>query len=325
MKKQRTKIWADIPDVPVYQPNLDAFYKFMYERHMIYVKRFVRKEPPPWTDNPILRDYKFTNVYRELDYGTIWYLNSVAPLSHTEDSHFKTELLWLTVMYRLVNRVETFEKVGLVSSTDWRKQRTRWKHKLEKLHEEGPVFTNAHLTLPTHEVGLSKIEKYIKVLNEFNVNLKRISKNVFHDANSLEDVFNYLMQIDCVGRFIAYEIACDLVLTHVVPFSENSWVNPGPGCKHGLRLIFPRLRTITQFQNKIKELQNRQVEHFSRLGLSFPYLYPHTPLTLRSVEHSLCEFQKMMKMIKGIGKQRMYFKPRDWTDSKGQLPFRFPR
>src|SRR5690348_3648568 len=107
MSKRTKKAWDNLPRVEVYKPNLDAFYRFMYERHMIWHRRFKLGLPPPWTKDPILRDLKFTNVYRELDRGTLWYLNNVAETYKDE----LLDLLWLTVMYRLLNKVETFEKV----------------------------------------------------------------------------------------------------------------------------------------------------------------------------------------------------------------------
>jgi hypothetical protein len=313
----RVKVYKSIPKVEMYQPNLEEFYKFMYERHMIYVRRFVKKQPPPWTDNPILRDYKFTNVYRELDRGTIWYKDHVVPKAKS-----LKDLLWLTTMYRLLNRVETFERVGLVSSHSWLGSHHDWQKSLETLHKTSIVFTNAHLTLPT-KGSETKIEKYIWVLSDLHKNLDRMAKEVIQ-AKDLEDLFLTLQQIECVGNFISYEICCDLMLAKAVPFTENDWVNPGPGCKTGIRLIFPLTKTTEQFQERIKQLQRDQNAYFSALGIHFPFLYPEKKMTLRSIEHSLCEYQKYVKMRTGIGKQRMYFKPTTGIDN-GQIVFRFPR
>jgi len=314
----RPKVYRDVPKVEVYQPNLEEFFRFMHERHMIYVRRFVKKLPPPWTDNPILRDYKFTNVYRELDRGTIWYKEHVVPKAKTLKG-----ILWFTVMYRLLNRVETFEKVGLVSYRRWPSSREKWFVSLKNLHKRTSIFTNAHLTLPSKTLGQSKIERYISVLDELHVELGRISSEV-RRAKSLEEVFNILKQIPCVGNFISYEVCCDLMLAGAISFTENDWVNPGPGCKTGLRLIFPLTKTTEGFQDRIKQLQRDQNSYFSALGLRFPFLYQGKKMTLRSIEHSLCEYSKFKKMITGIGKIRMRFNPMTGIDN-GQLVFRFPR
>jgi hypothetical protein len=33
----------------------------------MFPRRFLDKAPPPWTDDPILAEWKFTNCFRELD------------------------------------------------------------------------------------------------------------------------------------------------------------------------------------------------------------------------------------------------------------------
>ena len=47
------------------------FFKWIADRHLIYQKRCSGVKPP-WTEDTILRDYKFTNPFRENDYVTIW-------------------------------------------------------------------------------------------------------------------------------------------------------------------------------------------------------------------------------------------------------------
>ena len=314
------KIWEDLPKVKVFKPNLDEFYRFMYERHMIWYRRFVLKQAPPWTENKILRDYKFTNIYRELDRGTLWYTSNVV-----KPGYDLKQLVWYTTMYRLLNRIETFEKVGLISFTDWKEKRISWREQLKTLHKKESIFTNAHLTLPTHTVGKSKIDTYIECLDELFLMLDDLVVKI-EDCELLENLFDILMDIPCVGRFISYEICCDLMLVQAVPFAENDWANAGPGCRHGIKLIFPNVEnTPKAYLDKMKDLQTFQCNHFDRLNLKFPFLYPGKPLTLRSIEHSLCEFCKFIKMIKGVGKQRMKFVPKSGEDPRGQFPMRFPR
>ena len=51
--------------------NIERFCYWINERHAIYQKR-AKGQPAPWTDDPILRDYKFTNPFRENDRVTVW-------------------------------------------------------------------------------------------------------------------------------------------------------------------------------------------------------------------------------------------------------------
>lgn len=310
-------ILSDVPkNVEVYKQNLDDFYRFMYDRHAIYVRRHLQKLSPPWTNNPILRDYKFTNVYRELDRGTIWYKDHIVPKTRS-----LKELIWMTVAYRLVNRVETFEVCGIPQLKYWPRSRSIFRHSLKMLHRKSIVFTNAHLTLPT-KYGKSKIDTYISSLDKLYKDIDDLSNSIAVEKNPVS-VFDILHTIPGVGDFIAYEVWCDLVLTRHIQFTENDFVNPGPGCRLGIKLIFPATNSTEDFKRRIGQLQAEQKQHFARLNLKFPYLYRNKPLTLRSIEHSLCEFSKYRKMTTGIGKQRMHFRPRD-ADGR-QMIFRFPR
>jgi alpha-glutamyl/putrescinyl thymine pyrophosphorylase clade 1 len=44
----------------------ESYWRFAAERHSIYLKR-LRREPPPWTSDDVLKQYKFTNAFRACD------------------------------------------------------------------------------------------------------------------------------------------------------------------------------------------------------------------------------------------------------------------
>ncbi len=97
----------------------------------------------------------------------------------------------------------------------------------------------------------------------------------------------------------------------VVPFDEDNWVNVGPGAKIGSDLIFPD-RKITPYEQVVHRLRYSQKENFKRLGLDFKYL-DGKELTLRNIEHSLCEYGKYWKLSNSVGKNRMRFEARTDT------------
>jgi hypothetical protein len=316
---QLKAVWDDLPDKEVIQKNIDEFFRFMYERHQIYVRRNILKMPPPWTTDLVLRDNHFTNVYRELDAGTVWYLE------HAPETK-GIELLWWTIIYRLINRVKTFEKVQIPRYHHLTKHlKNDWFKDLEKLHETESIFTSAHITLPVGTGrNISRLEKLREIVDYLEEELESIHDEL-KKVRNLKEAFNILRRIPCVGPFIAYEIMCDLMYRKYLPFTENDWVNPGPGCKLGIRLMFPRTKGDKRFQDRIEYLKDTQRIHFQRLGLIFPFLYPNRPLTLRSIEHSLCEYSKYFRLKHSTAGKKRRFKPRDWPNASGQLPFRFPR
>ena len=71
--------WYDkLPDenLEVYEPYLRLFFETMYERQLIWKRRFIDKKERPWTDNKIFQESKFTNVYRELDRNSQWQIKT---------------------------------------------------------------------------------------------------------------------------------------------------------------------------------------------------------------------------------------------------------
>lgn len=83
------------------EESMRIFWQYIYQRQVIWQKRS-RDDPPPWSDDIILQRHQFTNVYRELDAGTA-YLKA--------NLHSKKDFaLFQCILYRLINRIETFER-----------------------------------------------------------------------------------------------------------------------------------------------------------------------------------------------------------------------
>ena len=58
-------VFALAPEAKVTEAY-DAWWTYAFERQEIYFKR-LRGEPEPWTEDDVLRRYRFTNVYRAAD------------------------------------------------------------------------------------------------------------------------------------------------------------------------------------------------------------------------------------------------------------------
>jgi hypothetical protein len=52
--------------MPAPGPVYDSYWRFAAARHDVYLRR-LRGEPPPWTDDPVIAAWRFTNVYRAAD------------------------------------------------------------------------------------------------------------------------------------------------------------------------------------------------------------------------------------------------------------------
>ena len=83
------------------------FFEFIYKRQLIWYKRFILKEKPPWADDEILRTYKIINMYRELDKCTIYIINK---LKNIKD---RKTLLLNVVFFRFFNKYMLYENLKI--------------------------------------------------------------------------------------------------------------------------------------------------------------------------------------------------------------------
>ena len=281
------------------QDELDELLWWMCERQRIYLRRFERDEPAPWTDDPVLRDYHFCNVHRELDRGTQFYLEEIVGEGTDED------VLFNTILYRFFNRIKTYQRIGKFTNLTTFDPEEVTKILLD-YEERHSLFSSAYrVTTQKWADSDSKAENIIlgiirdDVLENWNSYADRVLS-----AESMEAAFDVLTEINGVGDFLAYEIVTDLTYD-VLDFSENDFVNVGPGAASGLITIFGD----TDEEN-IYWLQENQDWIFPELNREFPYLDCKPELTLRDFEHSLCEYRKYIG-VKYKDEHRRKFDPHD--------------
>ena len=57
--------------------NVYHFKNFVIERYRVHKKKDVKRLQAPWTDNPVIREFKFTNVRREHDRQTRYLIENI--------------------------------------------------------------------------------------------------------------------------------------------------------------------------------------------------------------------------------------------------------
>lgn len=283
------------------------FWYWIAERHAIHLRR-ANGEPKPWTKDPILRDYKFTNPFRENDRGTVWLRkNFLEPYRYADDSLLAFNICW----YRMFNWTGTGEALG------W--QREIWdvdrandiKTMLYTRLSAGlQVFTGAHIVYS--RPGYSKIDAIVEVCRNLGI-LCRSSLFLenLHKHRSLQETFTLLRTVDSVGGFMAYEMVSDMRHTKLLKDAHdiNTWANPGPGAKRGLK----RLQLVSSPDwmaiEEMKALLERSNDGI--FNVKHPDgrpLHEHWPgMEMRDIEHSLCEFDKYCRVKFGEGEPRSKF------------------
>lgn len=342
--------WHDqLPDesLEVCENNLKLFFKTMYERQSIWNKRVVLKLPQPWTNDKFFKDFKFTNVYRELDRNSQWQIKHII----RDSSLTLKNLIWKMMVFRYFNNPATFEfaeevygwGAGIPDYEDYNKE-TFAEMIREMRKKVGNPYTTAYLinsmATPGHTRDYCYTEVVIPKLHDSL--LKIIAKVV--SAKSAEVIIEYLKTLPAVADFIAHEFYQDFTYIprytdrKFMKFDQNDYTNVGPGASIGIRLIYPNLKgrdqkkaiywLKEQADKWMVDLGNEKEKAFLYLGWDaadeeyFTYEFDkykeyskdkdarmYSGITLHQIEMWLCEFQKYWKMTIGQGKQRSKFTP----------------
>lgn len=339
----RTKRYLPSDELDICEENLHLFFKTMFDRQNIWFKRFIEKKPAPWTKDKFLKDFKFTNVYRELDRNSQFQIDNFFknPISKVD----RKELIWKIMFFRFFNQPEFFkfiEKftmdadeagacdfsfIGMIPRYD-RFKPEELKHLMEAYREQGGnPFTNAYLTNSQACPGKTRDECFaFKVIPTLHSLVPKISKTLLL-AKSPDDIIKLLLTLPSVSHFMAHEFYQDFTYAprysgiNLMKFDQDDFTNVGPGAEVGIRLIFPSRKNKTEKLKAIYDLRDLAVDYLEQFGY-FKYLaynpisgnyfidYSKPKITLHQIEMWLCEFQKYWKMMIGEGKQRSQFEPK---------------
>lgn len=274
--------------------KVQEFFDFIQERHAIWVRRFVAKQPFPWTEDPILQKYKFCNVYRKLDRGTEFYLDKMKGVRSWES------ILLNTIIYRLINTIDILNECewpidyhadSVIAVSNFA---NKYKRSVSKLNPAYKIY-GTYGKYPTAK------DMILHVLWDTYEKLPALYKKLTLEDCGLEAAWKSLQVIDEVGPFLAYEIVCDLMYLNFLPYSENDFVNVGPGAEWGLKIMF-------EGKDKYRGLSSAElVKHLQKV--QYQYLeknFVGEELTLRDIEHSLCEFRKYHNFKAGTGRGRLF-------------------
>jgi len=280
----------------------EVFKRFVYwirERHNIHKKREAG-QPKPWTTDPILQNFFFTNPYRENDKTTIWFRENVR-----EPRRNKSSVFLATVIFRWFNFIDTGQillKAGLLDKWDSKKAR-----KLLHLRAEAgyKIFTGAYVIKVYN--GMSKIDGVCKAIDNVALAVSPKSKNkpygvhipslvdiqdgcINGDQPTMQFVWKLLCDFPYLGKFMAYEIVTDLRHTYLLENAPDidTWCNLGPGGKRGIWHLLgqPASQKIVATPPGWQDIM---LELLERTRKALPK-HPH--LEMREIEHSLCEFDK---------------------------------
>ena len=281
----------------------EEFFTFMREREAIRLRR-ASGQQWPWTDDPILQRYKFTNIDRAHD-RTSRELIVDQYTSHQDAP--RGEILWNAAVYRYFGTSEFTHAVG------WSKPgedslRNIQSIATERMRLKLRTFTGAYIVT---NAGLKGAKESV-ICRVFLADLLRQLDDVVQTAES--DHWNYLcyrlQKVHGFGGsgFIAKEVILDTMYTNFwragVPADWLTWTATGPGSARGAA-------RVTGLNTPGAGLPApATLETCLELYEVHPAYWPAGYITLspHSMQWVLCEFDKYERVRLGQGRPRSLYK-----------------
>jgi hypothetical protein len=306
------------------------FFEYARERQSILLRRREGLPRPEWTDDPILSQYRFCNVYREDDITTKHFRVQIRDrLRNSPD------VLLATVLWRWFNRTTTGDAIFSQVADHRGSGRgiTAWEDYLEHGETDiiraavlthcgaGPYVTGSYIIKTPN--GMNKLDGVLWCVDQFNWGITKTSGGhstgsgrglgweMLNSARqghpwSLEDAWRTMTQHQFLGDFMSYEIVTDLRHTALLDRAPDirTWANPGPGAMRGLNRLHGRDLNRSQPKHvfvcemrALLELADGEYRHI------WPHREGHQ-VEMRDIEHTLCEFDKYERARLGQGRPR---------------------
>lgn len=268
----------------------DSYWRFATERQAIFYRR-LEGARPPWTDDPILETYKFTNAFRASDRTSQYLIRHVIYAG----DQAPREVFVRTLLFKLFNRIETWQRltslVGPVSSRSF--DAVTYGRAIDALRSaRQQVYSAAYIMPP---VGVfATTTKHDGHLALLAMMLRDELPERIADAPSLRWVYETLLTYPSLGRFLAFQFAIDLNYGPALDFDEGTFVVAGPGAKEGIAKCFAE-RDGWSDEDLIDWTVDRQEQEFEVRGLPFRSLFGR-PLQPIDCQNLYCEIAKYARV-----------------------------
>lgn len=269
-----------------------TYWRFAVERQSIYHRR-VRGCLPPWSNDPVLQEHKFTNAYRAADRVSQYLIREVIG----EEPRSAADSFFRIILFKLFNKIATWERIKRelgdpVVNTFSFEQCNRV---LSAAFDAGERVYSAAYIMPSgggksgfarkHQMHLALLERMLR-----DDLPERIA-----ELDSMSRAFALLRNYPTIGDFLAFQFAIDLNYSSLTNFKESEFVVAGPGAKDGIRKCFSDYGGLTEAEI-ITLITERQEECLSAAGLRFPTLWGRR-LQLVDCQNLFCEVDKYARVV----------------------------
>lgn len=322
-------------DIIPNKENMTWLLYWMCERMNIFWRKW-RGDEKPWTDDPILREFSFTNVYRCLDRVSQYLLAHVI----YNGKHYEPEDMFFRILiFKHFNKIETWEllekKFGdiVYCGSDNLDEMADYLDDVvkggETLYNSAYIINCCFYQLPEYSwmQGMSKHRAHFRVFeNEIFANGHIYD---FLEADSFEALYGIFRSMKIYGDFTAQQYCIDLNYSPLFNFTENDFVVTGPGSLKGISWVFEGVRGKKyDYVGAMRWLQshfNELMEEFcNESGMRWNPL-PWEPVpTLTNLQNCFCEISKFAKGLGVSFKKGKNERIKRTYTPHGELSYVFP-
>lgn len=284
--------------------RVDELLEFAVERQMTYLRREEDRravaagetpQGPPWTEDPILAQYRFCNIYREQDTVTNW-LREEWREPHADDP----DLWFAFVVARHMNNVSLLGALG-GPPLPWDAE--RFKAVCLREQEAGRrVFSAAYMIATRHHGPKADYlaDEIFQPLWDARDRLRPQPGDTLTGFHMSLGVFYGL------ASFLSAQVVADV--KYVEPLlSAPDWhifAASGPGSRRGLNRLLGRDKnarmTEDEFRLRLRDLREAMLPRFRELGWEEPHG--------QDVQNMLCEHDKYERVRLGEGRPKQLFR-----------------
>lgn len=280
--------------VPV--PDMHTFryyFYFMQERMNMFWRR-CNEDGNGITKDPILKEYKFTNVYRACDRVSQYLIRHV--IYNDVERFTPRDVLLRILVFKIFNKIETWEYIeknyGNIRC-DYFNVEALCKL-LSQRQRHTPIFSNAYMMTGSHRLYdylPSKHTKWLQMVKD-----EFLGKGVVDDvlrAKSMDEVFTLMEKCSFIGGFLAYQYTVDFNYSPYINFDENSFVKAGIGAIRGIKKCF--LSIGEEYEDAIRYTFEHLDDYRKKFGYDdfkpLPGRVPH----LIDLQNCFCETDKYLR------------------------------
>lgn len=270
------------------QEIYDLYWYFANERQNIFIKK-LNGDTPPWTNDPILKTYKFCNSYRVNDRVSQYLLKNVI---YNAKTYKDEDMLFRIILFKLFNKESTWELLlkefkDITLSTFGMKEYSNVL--TNAINNKIKIYNDAYISCATKAFGYDrKHDNHLALLNKMFI-IDKVQDKILKCTN-MEQAFKIIKSYPLIGNFMAYQLITDINYSNIVDWKEDEFTVAGPGSLRGIKKCFIDKGNLSN-EDIIRYMYNHQEEEFERLNLNFKTI-GNRKLQLIDIQNIFCELDK---------------------------------